>query len=215
MPSPLKVKRVLDRALIDAGVDFMTSTAIEDVIRGRDGKIVGVVAVNRSGRRIYRAKRVIDATRYGLLENFGKPFKVGATERFSRMLIVGGDNPPRAPGMKVEKLGWEVNLSHAVRKTAAAYRCTMEIPMADGSFASFAAAERRFRAVTWNKDVLDDADLLVWHRRETTAGAPSLRKAPTGETTARAPSLRRATIRSLVASLTTIPPNTATCRRRP
>ena len=173
VPSPLKVKRTLDKALVDAGVDFMTSTAIEDVIRGKDGKIVGVVAVNRSGRRTYRAKKVIDATRYGLLEGFGKPFKVGAKERFSRIVIAGGDNPPRAPGVEVEKLPGEIRLSHARRASAAAYRYTMEIPMKDGSFASFAAAERKFREVTWNEDVLDDADLLVWHRR-----ADAVRRAP-------------------------------------
>ena len=169
VPSPLKVKRTLDRALIDAGVDFMTSTAIEDVVRGEDGKIVGVVAVNRSGRKTYRAKKVIDATRYGLLEGFGNPFRVGAKERFSRIVVAGGDNPPRAPGMAVEKLPGEFRLSHANRNSASAYRCTMEIPMKDGSFASFAAAERKFREVTWNEDVLDDADLLVWHRRRDAA----------------------------------------------
>ena len=173
VPAPLKVKRTLDRALINAGVDFMTSTAIEDVIRDKDGKIVGVVAVNRSGRRTYRAKKVIDATRYGLLEGFGKPFRVGAKERFSRVVVVGGDNPPRAPGVEIEKLPGEFRLSHAKRKSASAYRYTMEIPMKDGSFASFAAAERRFRDVTWNEDVLDDADLLVWHRR-----ADAVRSAP-------------------------------------
>ena len=175
VPTPLKVKRTLDRALIDAGVDFITSTAVEDVIRGKDGRILGVVAVNRSGRRTYRAKKVIDATRYGLLGNFGKPFKVGATERFSRMVVAGGDNPPCAPGMAVEKLPGIFRLSHAKRKTASAYRCTMDIPMKDGSFASFAAAERKFREATWNADVLDDADLLVWHRGEgaVRGGAPS------------------------------------------
>jgi len=165
VPTPLKVKRTLDRALVDAGVDFITSTAVEDVLCGPDGRIVGIVAVNRSGRRTYRAGKVIDATRYGLLENFGKPFKVGAAERFSRVVVAGGDNPPRAPGMKVEKLPGEYRLSHADREFASAYRCTADLPMKDGSFASFAAAEIKFREMTWNEDVLDDADLLVWHRK--------------------------------------------------
>ena len=162
-PTPLKVKRTLDRVLIESGVDFMTSTAVEDVIRGPDGRIVGVKATNRSGTRVYRTAKVVDATRHCLLEGFGGDLPVGATETFSRIVVTDG-TPPAAPGMKVEELpATYPMIRHGL--TGHVFRCTFDLPMADGSFASFAAAEMRARELTWSRGMLDDADLLVWHRR--------------------------------------------------
>ena len=163
VPSPLKVKRTLDRALVDAGVDFITSTAVTDVIRDGNGKIVGVKVRNRSGESQVRAKRVVDATRYGTLENWGRWLKVGRTERFSRIVIVSG-KPPMADGMAVEQLPGSYTVAHS-GANGKVYRCTMDIPMADGSFASFAAAEMKAREMTWAPGMMDDADLLVWHPR--------------------------------------------------
>ena len=164
MPTPLKVKRTLDAALVDAGVDFITSTAVTEVLRDSGGRIVGVKVRNRSGDGRICAKRVVDATRYGLLEYMGRERKVGRTERFSRIVIVSGE-PPKCDGMKVEPLPGRYKPAHS-DADGKAYRCTMDIPMADGSFASFAAAEWKAREMTWVKGMMDDADLLVWHRRQ-------------------------------------------------
>lgn len=161
MPTPLKVKRTLDAVLVDAGVDFITSTAVTEVLRV-GGKIVGVKVRNRSGDGLIYAKRVVDATRYGLFEYMGRGRKVGRTERFSRIVIVSGE-PPKCDGMKVEPLPGRYKPAHS-NADGRAYRCTMDLPMADGSFASFAAAEWKAREMTWVQGMMDDADLLVWHR---------------------------------------------------
>ena len=164
VPSPLKVKRTLDRALVDAGVEFITSTAVTALIHDQKGKLVGVRAANRNGETEYRAVEVIDATRYGTLEAMARGgFAVGEEETFSRIVIA--DIPPEAPGMKVETLPGEMKVAHthAVGKI---YRCTFTLPMKDGTPASFAEAEWKARELTWTNTMLDDADMLVWHRKE-------------------------------------------------
>lgn len=160
VPSPLKVKRTLDAIMVECGAEFITSSPVTDVIK-ENGKITGVEITNRSGKKIIRAKEVIDATRYGVLDGFGKTFRVGKTERFSRIVIVSGE-PPSYPNMKVEQLPGDFRVAHT-RAEGKVYRCTMDLPMKDGSFASFAAAEWQAREMTWCSGMLDDADLLVWH----------------------------------------------------
>jgi len=162
-PSPLKVKRTLDRALIEAGVEFITSTALTGLIHDSSGKLVGVKAANRSGDIEYRAAKVVDATRYGTLAAMERGgFSVGEEETFSRIVIA--DVPPSAPGMKVERLPGEMKVAHT-HAAGKIYRCTFTLPMKDGSPASFAEAEWKARELTWTNTMLDDADMLVWHRQ--------------------------------------------------
>ena len=162
-PSPLKVKRLFDAELIDAGVGYMTSTAVRQVLRGREG-IAGVEVVNRSGRGVIRAKRVIDATRFGTLG--GVPAQNGGEAEFSRVLIAA-DGAPKAEGMTVEALPERFPISH-LKSTGTVvgemYRCTMKLPMRDFTYPSFAAAEWEARERTWVNGMLDDADLLVWKK---------------------------------------------------
>ena len=158
-PTPLKVKRTFDRELVDAGVGFLTGAAVESVLRGADGEPCGVVVATRSGRLTIRARRVVDATRYGTLG--GPELPVAREETFSRVVIVDGP-PPQAPGMKVERLPGTFPVSHTTA-TGHMYRCTFKLPMKDGRYPSFAAAEWAARDLTSTRDLMDDADLLVWH----------------------------------------------------
>jgi len=160
-PSPLKVKRTLDRELVDAGVGFLTGSAVREVFRTDRGEIAGVEIVNRSGRHMIRAKRTVDATRYGALTNFGKGLAVtGGQAEFSRVVLAEG-KAPAAPGMQVEPFGDPFPISHT-GITGRMYRCTFLLPMKDGTYPSFAEAEWEAREKTWVKGMLDDADLLVW-----------------------------------------------------
>ena len=164
VPGPLKVKRTFDRALIDAGVGFITSTAVTGVLRDKSGRIVGIKAANRSGDTEFRAAEVVDATRYGTLAAIERGgFAVDAEETFSRIIIA--DEPPNRPDVKVERLPGEMRVAHspAVGKI---FRCIFKVPMKDGSPASFAAAEWKARELTWTDSMLDDADMLVWVKGE-------------------------------------------------
>ena len=61
-PRPMHVKRTLDNALLDAGVKFIYSTYVTDIIRNDSAQPCGVVTVNRAGRQAILADVVIDAT---------------------------------------------------------------------------------------------------------------------------------------------------------
>jgi len=160
-PTPLKVKRTYDAALIEAGVGFLTSCPIRRVLRNAAGEICGVETINRSGRREIRAKKVIDATMYGTL---GKVPKVAATECFSRVILSDGA-APSAPGMKVETLPEHFTAAHSVL-TGQFHRCTFSLPMTDGTYPSFAAAEWTARELTKAPWTEDAADILLWHPSE-------------------------------------------------
>ena len=163
VPSPLKVKRIFDAELTESGVGFMTGTAIRRVFRDSAGSVRGVEVIDRSGRRTIRANRVIDATRYGILDRFGN-LNVRDNETFSRIVCVDG-LPPSAPGLSVEPIGKEFGIAHA-DMTGRTVRCTFALPMRDGTYPSFAAAEWRARGLTAARRTLDDADLLVWKGAE-------------------------------------------------
>jgi len=156
-PTPLKVRRTYDAALLESRVDFLTSTPVRRVLRESSGRITGVEFVNRSGRLTVHAKEVIDATAYGTL---GRVPAVSGEECFSR-IVVSGDRPS-APGMQLEELPAEFSNVHS-SITGRMYRCTFSLPMKDGSFPSFAAAEWTARELTKTKKIEDQADVLVWH----------------------------------------------------
>ncbi|MHC4432807.1 MAG: FAD-dependent oxidoreductase [Planctomycetota bacterium] len=71
-PTPMQVKRVLDEALLEAGVQFLYSCYATDVLRDGDGRPAGIVMANRSGRQAVRAKVIIDSMRDGSFASFAK-----------------------------------------------------------------------------------------------------------------------------------------------
>ena len=157
-PSPLKVKRTYDKELMENGVGFITSSPVRRVLRGTDGRPSGVEIVNRSGRRIIRAKEIVDATLYG---TFGKVPAVGAEETFSR-IVIGNGCKPSAPGMTVESLPGDFR-DPQENFAGEMVRCTFKLPMKDGTFPSFAAAEWEARELTQVSSTADAADVLTWH----------------------------------------------------
>lgn len=62
-PRPLHVKKVLDDALLDAGVDFLYGSYVASVLKERGSeRVCGVVINNRQGKQVLLAKTIIDAT---------------------------------------------------------------------------------------------------------------------------------------------------------
>ena len=155
-PTPLKVKQVFDRELLEAGVDFLTSTAIRRVFRSGD-RLTGVETVNRSGRQVVHAKEVVDATLYGLL---GKIPAVGSEETFSR-IVISNDSRPSFGDMQVEEIPADIDNERYGFK-GKMWRCTFKLPMADGTFPSFAAAEWASLGCVKTPRTSDIADVLVW-----------------------------------------------------
>ena len=169
--TPLRVKTALDRALLEAGIPYITGCAAVDVLRDAEGRPAGAVIANRSGRQAVKAKVLVDATERGWLAARAgapsRPFPKGEYE-FARIVLSGA--APQSPEVSVEELEGRVPV--AIRDVAprglpdafdAVYRvCRMKISMPDGSARSFAAAEQKARDLTFDKLLVKAADTLVF-----------------------------------------------------
>lgn len=169
-PSPLKVKRTFDEVLAEKGVTVLTGAPVTDLLTDGAGDLAGVVIANRSGRQAICAKGVVDATRYGVVSRLGRPVPgISGKTAFTRIVVAGGR--PQAEGVKVELLPGGHYVDHAKKSrdygefaqmavTGRMWRCTLELPMADGSYPSFAQAENLARDLLWHSTTFDPADQL-------------------------------------------------------
>ncbi|MFV0590067.1 MAG: FAD-dependent oxidoreductase [Draconibacterium sp.] len=141
--NPLKVKAMLNKALLDANVEFVFASFVSDLLWTTDKKPAGVVICNRSGRQAVTAKTIIDATNNGWIAQMaGAQMKTWDKEsvEFERTILLPGEND-NSPKYEVKKL---------------------TIPMPDLSFPSFAMAEQLARQQTYNKEQLRAAESLFF-----------------------------------------------------
>ena len=183
VPTPLRVKQALDKALLGSGVAFLTSSYATDVLRDADGHVAGIVMANRTGRQAVLAKVVIDATERGAVARLAgatfQPYPSGP-QLFTRVIIAG--EPPADKGVAVRTLPGDYaspitgSRKNAVKSVAGkAYECAMRIGMKDGSWRSFAEAEQAARDRTFVKSLLDGADTLFQVPPDPMAGAVPLK----------------------------------------
>lgn len=158
-PSPMQVKRVLDDTLLNAGVEFLYGCCATDVLRDENGELAGIVMTNRSGRQAVKAKVVIDATERALVARLaGAEFDPYAMGSYSFKRIVIGGELQQGEHMEGRRLPTPVHASDG--RTYEAIEYTLQIPMEDGSFASFAKAEQVARDKTWSPKQVDSSETL-------------------------------------------------------
>ena len=162
--TPAQTKKALDRALLDAGVPFITWTVGTEVLKDAQGRDSGAVVVNRNGARTIRAKAVVDARdRIGSLERGEYPFV--------RYIISG--EAPKSDRVKATAVSDAIVVKEGAKgpfqsknqpKEIAArlWKCEMTLPVADGSTRSLAEAEQLARDLTWTPTQVDSADSLVF-----------------------------------------------------
>jgi len=169
VPTPLRVKQAMDKALLDSGVDFLTGSMVTDLLRDAAGNPAGIVIANRSGRQAVIAKVLIDATEHASVARMaGAKFQPcpSGPQTFTRIVIAGEE--PVADGMTVHQLpgDYKSPLTLGGRRSGSvdgkAYACTMQIAMEDRSFRSFANAEQVARDRTFVKSLLEGADTLFY-----------------------------------------------------
>ncbi len=158
-PTPMQVKRALDEALFNAGVVFLYGCYPTELLRDGAGKPAGIVLADRSGRQAIRAKVIIDATTRATVARMAgaqvDPYPKGA-QTFKR-IVVGGQ-PREGEGLTARQLPSPVYGDNGRIYQAIEY--TLEIPMEDGSFASFAKAEQIARDRTWSAEQVDASETL-------------------------------------------------------
>ncbi len=157
--TPMQVKRTLDEALLEAGVQFLFGCYATDVLRDASGNVTGIVMANRSGRQAVKAKVIIDATPRAAVARMAgvtfQPYPAGL-QTFKR-IVVGGE-VRSGEGIRARKMPTPVPTKDGPRRKAIEY--TLNIPMKDGSFASFAEAEQIARDKTWHPEQGDASEML-------------------------------------------------------
>lgn len=157
---PMHVKRTLDEALLEAKVQFLYGCYATDVLVDKDGGVAGIVMANRSGRQAVRAKVVIDATmRANVARMAGAHFRPYPSGRQTFERIVVGGKLKSGRGVEGKELPVVFPVQVGTPVKAIAY--SLEIPMRDGSFASFARAEQLARDVTWDNGAVDASEVLL------------------------------------------------------
>ncbi len=157
-PTPMQIKIALDQALIDAGVKFLYGSPVTDVLRDDDGELAGIVMANRAGRQAVTAKIIIDATMRASVARIAgakcKPFPSGP-QPFQR-IVVGGE-PKSDPAMSVKKASVQFVSKEGPHDV---FVYSLQLPMKDGSFASFSEAEQIARDLTFDAALVDESDCL-------------------------------------------------------
>ncbi|TWT83660.1 hypothetical protein CA13_51270 [Planctomycetes bacterium CA13] len=157
-PTPMQIKYTLDQALIDARIPFLYGSPVTDVLHDAQGELAGVVIANRAGRQVVKAKMVIDATsRASVARIAGASFTdyPSGSHTFER-IVVGGE-PKASSALKVRKADVQF---YSAKGPHDVFVCTMDIPMKDSGFASFAEAEQIMREATFDAALADESDVL-------------------------------------------------------
>jgi flavin-dependent dehydrogenase len=158
-PTLMQVKRTLDEALLEAGVPFLYGCYATDLLIDNNGRPAGIVMANRSGRQAVKAKIIIDATpRASVARMAGaafSPYPAGL-QTFQRIVV--GRQLQTGPGIRSRKMPSPIPAGAGSSYEAIEYE--LEIPMKDGSYASFAESEQIARDKTWSPGLMDASDTL-------------------------------------------------------
>lgn len=154
-PTPLHVKRTLDNALLDAGVDFLFGCYPTDLLVDPSGAAKGVVMANRAGRQIVRAKVIIDATPTAMLPRMaGLAFRSAVGPHVFEHVVVS-DTLKKISGVKAQ--GTPTLIYHQGKHyPAQVYR--MPVKMGELTMHSYAEAQQRVLDKLWTAGQLSASE---------------------------------------------------------
>ncbi len=177
--TPMQVKRTLDKALLDAGVQFLYTCYATGLLRDSQGELAGIVMANRAGRQAVKAKTIIDATDRAWIARMAgvefEPYPTGP-QTFKRIVVGGSERSGPGVGSRRIRLrnpiGGKSPIAYGTGSWATKYNVamtashpeiieyTLTIPMKDGSFASFAEAEQVARDLTFHPRQVEESEVL-------------------------------------------------------
>ncbi len=159
--SPMHIKTVLEKELIDRNVNFLYSSYVVDVVFGDDDKPAGVIINNRTGRQAVLCRSIIDCTQ-------------GAyAARLAGASFIKDDDPARMPykfitiGSSIETMerNGSEQLTLPAKVNDKSYRViehSGSVPRKGFSYISLANAEQEIRDRTWDAGQVDSADRMFW-----------------------------------------------------
>lgn len=163
-PRPMHVKHTLDRALLDAHVEFLYNCHATDVLCDREGRPCGIVMANRAGRQAVIAKTIIDATDRARVARLAgarfQPYPAGP-QTFRRVVI--GGQVQQKPGMTARTI--EPPFVGPIRASQESglypiIEYTLTLPMAGDTDSAWAKADQTARTLTYHPAQQFTSDVL-------------------------------------------------------
>ncbi len=155
---PAEIKSRLDKALIDADIDFLFEMRPVRPMRNAKGRICGALFADRGGFHAIAAKVVVDATwRATFAREAGVPMRPFAPGRRTMTMFAIGGAPEGRPDVRVERLPEPVVYKD---RTFAAFKLAMDWNFDGPTMFDFAAANAAFRKAAWSPDGVAYPDLV-------------------------------------------------------
>lgn len=152
---PWNVKAAMDRALLEAGVTYLTGCYATDVLRDRSGQLAGVAMVNRSGRQAIRAKVIIDASDVAVVARLAgagfHPFDPAA-ESATRVVIGGAARNEGVAAIRTLPTTLDVNIKKKTEQRMPVHVYTLSRVLARDDARAWFEAENRARDLTYAKE---------------------------------------------------------------
>ncbi|MCS7238564.1 MAG: FAD-dependent oxidoreductase [Thermoguttaceae bacterium] len=182
MPRPLHVKRVLDQALLNAGVQYLYNCYVTDCIRDSDGRVVGVVMANRAGRQAVLAKTIVDATDRAVVARLaGGEFRsFPAAEHTFEFVVIGGE-PKTAPQLRSRIIEPPFSVMNLTARAASGgpypiihYEVTL--PVENLTWPTWAQVEQTIRTLTYDPRQQFTSDWLFFISPDAVIGEKTLER---------------------------------------
>jgi ribulose 1,5-bisphosphate synthetase/thiazole synthase len=147
LPSPLHVKRTLERALMAHDIPFLFQCHPVQVVYDRQDRLAGLVLANRSGFQVIAAKAIIDATERALVARLAgaafRPHRPGAYP--AEHIVVGAAGNDGRLTVAEQPVAVTAN-----GKSYPAFRLCQSMEMPGCGPGEFAAAEVGMRRSGWH-----------------------------------------------------------------
>ena len=162
----MHVKKVLDDALLAAGVQYLYSCYPTDVLRDHEGRLCGIVMANRAGRQAVIAKTIIDATPRAVVARMaGADFRPCPSGRQTMKYTVIGGKLQTGEGLtgRIAAPPYHGPFPNRARTSSGDFQVfeyTLQIPMAADTDSAWAAAEQLVRSKTYDPEQQFTADAL-------------------------------------------------------
>jgi flavin-dependent dehydrogenase len=166
MPRPMHIKKTLDEALLAAGVQYLYGCYATDVLRDGAGRPCGIVMANRAGRQAIVARTIIDATERATVARLAgakfSPYPTG-TQTFKRVVIGGEICSGEGMTARTVDPPFRGQLMKYAKNPTGFYQVieyTLELPMPDDGWASWAKADQLARTKTYHPEQQFTSDVL-------------------------------------------------------
>ncbi len=164
--TPLRVKKVLDEALVEAGVEFLFGCYATDVLEDDAGRPAGIVMANRAGRQAVVAKTIIDATHRATVARMAgaKVSEWLGGELTVKRVVIGAEEPNEGLPCR------QVDVDEGKLSERGVFEYTLKVEVDEDSIAGFARADQGARDATRRPGQLQASEKLFYVPPEAIAG---------------------------------------------